>query len=346
MTRTAARDGLAALIFLVLAPFCAERALAQAWLSPPGEASFSVGYGNVFIKDHLFGNGQAFDDGHMRSNSVAFDLEYAITNRLAFDFAVPYIATRYYATDTALYGPDPHIAPDGSTIDDGHYHPAFQDYQFALRWGAVTGPLVVTPYIAGIVPSHNYRYFAHSAVGRGLHELLLGFFTARRLDPVLEDGYVQLRYSYAFVQRVLGISHNQSSGDLVVGYFLTPALGIRGILSFGYTHGGLSLPDVRTPAGYAQFVRTYCDPVLQCGPGDATPNWLHHDQIGHDVFLNAGGGITYSLTGAVDLYLSYVAGVMGQNGHKINDGVGFGFTWNFSPVQVARQIAGKPPNGP
>jgi hypothetical protein len=336
---------LAALFALAAPALFAERAMAQAWLSPQGEASFSAGYGNVFIKDHLFGNGQTWDDGHMRSNTAAFDLEYAITSRLAFDFAVPYIATKYYATDTAYFGPDPHIAPDGSTIDNGHYHGTFQDFQFALLYGALTGPFVLTPYVAGIVPSHNYRYFAHSAVGRDLHEVLLGFFAARRLDPLLENGYVQLRYSYSFVEKVLGISHNRSSGDLSLGYFLTPALGVRGILSFGYTHGGLSIPDLTTPSGYDEFVKTFCDPVLQCGPGDTTPTWLHHDQITHDVFLNAGGGLTYSLTGAVDVYLTYVGGVMGQNGHKINNGLGFGFTWNFSPVQLTRQFSGRAASG-
>jgi hypothetical protein len=36
---------------------------------------------------------------------------------------------------------------------------------------------------------------------------------------------------------------------------------------------------------------------------------------------------------------------MGQNGHKINNGLGFGFTWNFSPVQLTRQFSGRAASG-
>jgi hypothetical protein len=327
------RSSLPAFLVLALcAPFV-RRMEAQAWLNPKGEASLSIGYGNNFVKQHLGLFGEAFDDGHIRSNSVAIDLEYAITNRLSADFAVPWIESKYMGTD-------PHVAPDGSTIDTGQYHGTFQDYAFALRWGAVTGQLAFTPYVTVIIPSHDYRYFAHSAAGRDLRELLLGFFTARRLDELVEGSYVQLRYSYAFVEKVLGIFHNQSSGDLSVGYFLTPALGIRGIMAFGYTHGGLPAPE--DPVAWGKI---YCDPVLQCGPGDPTPRWLHHDQITHDVYVHAGGGIQYALTGAVDVYVTYLSTVTGTGGHKIKDAWGFGFAWNFSPVQLARQFSGKSASG-
>ena len=326
-----------AFALLAAGPFVGS-ARAQAWLSPKGEASLSIGYGNVFIRDHLFGNGQTFDDGHMRSNTIGLDLEYAISARFTADFAVPYVASRYYATESAFVGPDPHIAPDGTTIDDGEYHGTFQDVQLALRWGAIKRPFVLTPYVAALIPSHDYRYFAHSAAGRDLHEYLVGFFAARRLDPFLENGYVQLRYSYAFVEKVLGISHDMSTADLNLGYYLTPSLGARGILSYGYTHGGLSIPALLTPSGYDAFVRRFCDPVLQCGPGDSTPAWLHHDQITHDVYLNAGGGLTYSLNGAVDVYATYFRTLSGRNGHKIGSGLGVGVTLNFSPAQVARRL--------
>jgi hypothetical protein len=329
-----------ALVLFILAasPIFAERVHAQAWLSPKGEASLSIGYGNVFIKGHLFGNGQTFDDGHMRTNTLSLNLDYAISDRFTFDFAVPYVSSKYYATRSAYFGPDPHVAPDGTTIDDGQYHGTFQDFQFALRWGALTRPIVLTPYVAAIIPSRDYRYFAHSAAGRDLRQYLLGFFAARRLDPFLENGYVQFRYSYAFVEKVLGISHDLSSADLNLGYYLTPAIGVRGILSYGYTHGGLSIPDLTTPAGNDEFVRRFCDPVLQCFPGDTTPAWVHHDQITHDVYLYAGAGVSYALTGAVDVYVNYFGSVMGQNGHKIRNGLGLGFTWNFAPSQVIRQV--------
>ena len=295
-------DGRAKVLLALLAGVTFEAGLpapafAQAWLRPKGEATFFIGYGNVFVKNHTYANGNPFDDGHIRTITIGLGLSYAISDRFAFDFAVPYIFGKYD-------GDDPHVALDGTTIDNGNYHGAFQDYQFGLRFGALTEPFVLTPYVGVVIPSHDYRYFAHSAVGRDLRRFLIGFFAGRRLDPLLENGYVQLRYSYAFVQEVLGIFHDESTADLTLGYFLTPKLGVRGLLSYKYTHGGLSAGN-----SDAEFAALFCDPALppeeQCGPTDSSPYWQHHDQITHEVFLNAGAGLTYALTDSIDLFANY-----------------------------------------
>ena len=62
------------------------------------------------------------------------------------------------------------------------------------------------------------------------------------------------------------------------------------------------------------------------------------------MYLGAGGGISYALTGAVDAYATYYSTVTGAGGHKIKDAWGLGFTWNFSPVQLMRQFLGKGAN--
>jgi hypothetical protein len=341
------RCRLPVLLVLVLGSQFVGRMEAQAWLNPKGEASLTIGFGNIFVRDHYQDNATSFDDGHIRTNTVGLNLEYGISDRFSIDFGIPYVISKYYATNTALFGPDPHIALDGSTLDDSTYHGDFQDFRLALRWQALKVPVVLTPYVAAIVPSHDYRYFAHSAVGRDLRQYILGFYVARRLDPILENGWAELRYSYAFVQEVIGIHHDLSTADLQVGYFLTSALGARAILSYGYTHGGLDFPDVTTQAGYNEFVRRFCDPVLQCAPGagDSTPAWLHHDQIGHDVYLNVGGGLSYALTGSIDVFVAYLTSVYGLNGHKLKDSWSLGFTWNFSPARLVRQLTGKSASG-
>jgi opacity protein-like surface antigen len=313
----------------ILAALLSAHARAQAWLPPQGEASLSMGYGNIFVKDHLDGEGGTFQDGNMRSNTIGLALEYAVTNRLSVDVGIPWVAGKYM-------GQDPHIQLNGTTLDDGNYHGTFTDLGLGVRWQALHDPVALTPYVAAIIPTHSYTYFAHSAPGKDLHQYLLGFFMGRRLDPILDDGYMQLRYSYNFVEKVIGISHNQSSADLTLGYFLTSALSARGILSYLYTHGGLSIDDILS----------MCDPVLQCGPTDPTPVWQHHDQITHDVALNAGFGLGYALTGSVDVSANYFFTVLGKNGHKVANGLSFGVTWNFSPVQVLRQMTGKPPATP
>jgi hypothetical protein len=262
-------------------------------------------------------------------------LSYAISDRFAFDFSVPYIFSKYW-------GSTPHVALDGSTIDDGNFHHAFQDYQFALRFGALTEPFALAPYVGVVIPSHDYRYFAHSAVGKDLRKVLVGFFAGRRLNPLVENGYVQLRYSFAYVEQVLGIFQAQSTADLSVGYFVTPKLGVRVLLSYMYTHGGKWVGN-----NDGDFNRLFCDPSLppddQCGPNDPSPYWQHHDQIGRETYLNAGFGPTYSLTDSIDLFATFLTpALLNHGGHKIDHGLSFGVSFSFSSQEPDEEMRRAP----
>jgi len=70
----------------------------------------------------------------------------------------------------------------------------------------------------------------------------------------------------------------------------------------------------------------------------------NHDQISHDVAFNGGIGVSYSLTGSIDVTATYFASLYGKNGHKINHGLSAGVTWSFSPVQVYRRLFAKSQN--
>jgi hypothetical protein len=140
-------------------------------------------------------------------------------------------------------------------------------------------------------------------------------------------------YSYAFVEEVFvepigNVHHDRSSGALEVGYFITPSIGVRFLAVGSYTHGGLAF---RRGADY------------QCVDGcdAADPIFLHHDQIEHSSAIVLGGGLSYQLTGTVDLYGNYFRTVQGRGGgHKIDHGLSFGFSWGFSPKQVIRSMFG------
>lgn len=311
--------GLVAIVFL------AGTAHAQAWLPPKGEALYSINYGNLFVTKHYLGSranpgdNHETDFGHIRGQSVGFDLGYGLTDRLAVSFGVPYVDTKYM-------GINPHIAADGSTIDDGKYHGTFQDYRMDLRYQALNGPIVISPFIAAVVPSHSYRFFAHSAAGRDLHEYLVGSSFGGRLDRIAGGSYIQTRYSYAFVERVLGIKHDRSDGELELGYFLASSLGIRAVGTWSYTHGGVVF---RSPTDITAELRPY------------------HDQLSHSSALNAGGGVTYALTGSVDVSASYLRSISGRGGHKIDQALSFGIAWSFSPQQIVRRyFTRKPRMGP
>jgi hypothetical protein len=72
----------------------------------------------------------------------------------------------------------------------------------------------------------------------------------------------------------------------------------------------------------------------------SNPIYLHHDQIEHASGINLGGGLSYLLTGNVEVYASYLRTVIGHSGHKIDHGIAFGVSWGFSPKQVIRRMFG------
>jgi hypothetical protein len=307
---------------------------AQAWLPPQGEAFFSLGYSNTFVTKHYAwraaqpgvpagppSDSTEDDRGHIRSQSVGAELGYGITDRFAVSVGLPFTSAKWYRTCQApRFCGNPHIPPNGRTLDDGNYHGTFQDYRITARYQVVRNPVVLTPFVGVVLPSHDYQYHAHSAVGRGLREYLLGVNFGGELSRVLPGAYVQAYYSYAFVERVLDIHHDRSNGALELGYFLTPSLSARFLASGFYTHGGIcncSRTSLETP-GFNQ----------------------HHDQIEHASAMSLGGGLSYLLTGSVDVYANYLRSVLGHGGHKIDHGISFGFSWGFSPQQVVRRMFG------
>lgn len=308
----------------ILAASSATEARAQAWLPPKGEASLALGYGDIFVNRHYLGTSANPGDnvendfGHIRSQSFQIALGYGLTDRLAASVALPYILTKYYGT------PGQNFFPHTISIDDGHYHGIFQDFRIDLDYQLLRGPIAVAPFVAAVIPSHSYTYFAHSAGGKGLHEYLLGSSFGARLDQLLAGSYVEVTYSYAFVERVLDIHHDRSNAFLELGYFLTPSLSMRGIATGLYTHGGINgVAADRLPP-----------PEI----------FLHHDQIGHESGISVGGGLSYVLTGSTEVYASYLTQVQGRGGHKIKDSFSFGVTYSFSPSQLVRR--GFPPKSP
>jgi hypothetical protein len=295
--------------------FLASSVLAQAWLAPKGEASFGAAYQNIYTRYHLFSEGEEFDGGRIRMNMAVFGLTYSFTDRLAASASVPYVSARYEGT-----------RPHAASVDDGSYHSGFTDLRLDVRYNLLREPAMVTPFVSAIIPTRDYPTFAHAAPSSGLEQYLVGVSMGRRLDPILEAGFAQLRYSYAFAEEVLGVSHDRSNVDLEVGYFLTPSLGISAIGSYQKTHGGIELPLPGTPAA-AAF--------------QGTPYYVHHDQLAQSNFLNVGGIVSYALTGTVDVFASYQTMVWGRSVHAIQPGLAIGMSWGFSPRRVIRSFVRK-----
>jgi len=259
---------------------------AQAWLSPQGQGTVSLSYQNMFVSDHAYENGDAHDIGHILSNVLTLDVDYSLTDKLAVRVAIPYVDGRYYGTK-------PHQLPE----DNGLYHSTFQDFTTDVRYNLTKRHLLVTPFFRVVVPSNSYTYFAHSAAGRDLREYHLGSNFGRRLDPILPKAFLQVQYSYAFVERVLGIAPNRSDVEFQLGYFLSHRLSVLATGQGAYTHSGVDLNFNLPHAGL---------------PAD---QWIHHDQIAKASLFDMGGGTAFAVTPSWQMFLTVAHSIEGRNGH-------------------------------
>ena len=273
-------------VAVVLAGLIPSSLSAQAWLFPKDEGSVSFYYQDLYTHDHAGYNGQTFQLGQIYSQSLILDTDYSLTDKLAVRVALPYIFGKYS-------GDFPHP----TTPDNGAWHSTFQNFTADVRYKVSSRPVVFTPFLRLVVPSHDYQYFAHSAVGRDLREYHLGFNIARRLDPILPKVFVQAQYSYAFVERVLNIAPDRGNVDAQVGYFLTPRLSLLGSTQWIHTYSGLTANFNLPQAGLT---------------GE---QWIHHDQISKSTLLDVGGGASYAVDRKMEVFVSFARSVGGTNGH-------------------------------
>jgi len=294
---------------------------AQAWTPPKGEASVTFGLASSFANQHLDDNGNNLllpsgaGWGSMRWNDVGADLAYGITDRLAVRVSLPFVVSRYEGEFA-----HPPLAGHRNE-DDGNWHSTFGDFRAEARFKVTKGSLVVTPLLAFSAPSHSYEFYAHAAAGLGLKEGQVGVNVGRRLDPLVPDAYMQVRYMFTVPERVLDISHNRSNIYLDAGYFVTSAVTVSLIGEWQKTHGGWRVVDVPLPPD---------------------PNFLYHDQLLRADHLRLGGGLSYALTGSIELGLIGYGTVYGHGDMNVA-GFTLNVTYNFSPSQLLRK--GKTPMG-
>jgi hypothetical protein len=297
VTRRSLASG--SLLFVASLTF-AGAASAQAFLPSRGEGSVSFLFQDTRVDRHLAPDGRRSDNGRIQADGVLIDLTYGITETTAISMTVPFLAAKYT-------GVKPH---PGSLVDDGRYHGGMQDLRFELRHNVLRGPLAVTPFIGTILPSRDYAFYGHGAIGRDLKELQVGASVARVLDPVIPGTFVQARYAYGFTQRLLDVSHNRSMMDLEIGYFFNPRVRAFGLTSGQISHGGI---DLNPPF-----------------PFNLPPALIpHHDRISRVNFLEAGGGGQFSVNQSLDFFGSIVHTLSGTNAHAISYGLNLGVTWSF-----------------
>jgi hypothetical protein len=290
---------------------------AQAWVPNRGEGEYSITYQNIYTRDHLDNSDRPFDLGRVRVLGVVQGIDFGLTDKLAVSAAIPLTSGKYE-------GNFPHALP----IDNGNYHGGIGDFRMAVRYQLRERPLTITPFLGVSFPAGQYQHFAHSAIGSDMWEVGLGFSAGRRLDPWLPNAYFQTRYAFVITQQVpipsyhLSIRPNHSRMDGEVGYFLTPRLSVRGLLSAQVTHSGMEFTDFPPPIQLA-----------------SNELWTHHDQISAIHYFNAGAGVAFSLTKSLDAFATFEKTAWGENGHALNAGISAGMSWSFQTPWSRRKTA-------
>lgn len=282
-----------------------------AWVPGKGNGSFALAVGNLFTDEQFTYRGDAVSAGESSARIVFLSLDYGLTDRLAVTLAIPFIEKKYEGMRPHTPGTLDDVAlRDLPFLDDGNYHGGWQDFSLKLRYNLKAEPVSITPYVALNVPSHDYIFFAQSAIGTQQRNLQFGIDLGGSFEPPLQNFYWQGGYGYSIVEQVRDVNVNFSTVKLELGYLLNPQWSVKLLAHAQKTHGGLDFP--------VDFVASFTN-----------DQWFHHDQIQRTDFLNVGFGVDYRLSGNWGVFGSYGTTVWGENTYVIDHAVTVGLARSF-----------------
>jgi hypothetical protein len=276
---------------------CAGLAHAQSWLPSAGSKDVTLAYVDTWVTKHYLSDGSEVDAGHIRTFSYLVGADYSPTDRWMLSASLPLIESEYHGS-----------SPHPTEVDDGRYHATITDLRVEAHYQWLLQPLAIAPYVAYVLPTHDYETLGHAAPGRGLDETWVGVAIGKTLDRWIPRTYIDTRFTYAFVQAVQHISHDKENVEVNVGYFFTPYLSAQGMWHWQQTLGGIQLPVPKT-----------------------NPLFYYHDQLGAANYTSVGGSIAWSYSDRSQFSFSYLTDLMGRNGHKVDDSWTFSYNYQFGP---------------
>lgn len=280
---------------------------AQAFTLPQGVGAVTLAWQYVDNTGHRMSDGYLVVAGQSVTTSADFELDYGVTDRLSATFGIPYVFAKY----TGSLPPPSRLPVDACQC----WHSSFQDFSLAARYRLGDDPWAATPVVRYVRPSHDYNYVGEASVGRNLQEVQVGVSASLRLVGFLPQASVQAGYTYSFVEKVLDIPNDRSSGFVQLGYALTRRLFVQAGATWQRTHGGLRFGSVTG------------NPFFPPGEYNTPARFAQRDRLGRSNYWHVGGGLSYSL-GPFDVFASiskYVSGTDTHNGQAYTAGM----TWYF-----------------
>ena len=304
--RSAKHGYFAAPAMLALCMFYSSGALGAEEGSRAGHGHISLIY--QFITADSFDStiGEIFI-GPVDTHSYNLEFEYYLNEKITLLAGVPYVRKRYQGpgqhNPLLLDPPRPWI----ENVDDGDWNTDFQDVHLGVKYLWKSTPIVIEPYAYLGVPSHEYPFFGHAAVGQQLLKLDVGSSFAYR--PGLSDAYYRANLGYVFVEETLGVSVSHWLASLEAGYFFGPRLTGR-VFMLLKDGRGLSFPD--------NF------PVPR-----NTELWYQHDRLVKHNYINMGVGLDYAINDQYQVSAAYIEMVHSELVHIVDYAFSLGVSWSF-----------------
>jgi hypothetical protein len=245
--------------------------------------------------------------GEIRTQSLYLQLDYAVADRWRIQAGVPFVKKK--ALGSGAHNPltlEP-PRPEVEFIDDGKYRTNFQDFFFGVDYLWINKPVRLEPFLRLFVPTHDYQFFANSAVGPRLTRMEIGLELTHLLP--FSDWYYTLGGGYTISEQALGVNVNHFRFNAEVGYFLTPSfsLNVFGNIKKGNGNSALIFPP----------------------PTRTTEEWFQHDRTTRHNSANAGVGADWFFHENYQLSASAFTTVWGDSVHWVDIATNLGITRYF-----------------
>jgi hypothetical protein len=307
-----------------------QSASGQAWVPEKGTGDFSTSYNYLSSQGHLGVTGGREPEAAALAQNALFEVDYGITDRLALTVFLPIVTISYNDTNPppqflrGLFDQAKQSIASGTYthdfLDDGSYHTSLQDLHIDARYNVALHPLVVTPFVAFVIPSHDYAYVGEASPGRNLKEFQFGANLGRQLNPLLRKAYVQSRIAFTIPEAAMNIRTTRMNIDSELGYNFTRRFAVRGIGSWQYTFSGISSLDQLTT------------PELE----------LTHERLLRNRYWHAGGGVSFALNSKTEVsadYITFVSGRVTHYGNSLSIGISRSFSIKGRRAQSTQLIS-------
>ena len=275
--------------------------------SRAGHGSVSVMYQNIHV-DGFEGSQGEIDIGTVDTHALYFEVDYHLTDRITLVAGIPYIRERYKGSfphdPLALDPPRPEV----ENVDLGDWNSDFQDVHFGVRYLLKdSDTLRIEPFAISGIPSTDYPFFGHAAIGQHVKRLEIG--SSFTYVPPISDAWYGLDLAYVFVEETLGVNIDHWNVRAEAGYFFSRNLAGRAFI-LHKQGGGLTFPD-------------------DFPPPRTDEKWYQHDRLVKHNFTNFGLGLDWSLSDNYRMTSSVLTMVRAEQVHKVRYAITIGFTRSF-----------------